>query len=80
MNAASVIVLAAVVACAALVVWRNLKKGAPCSCGECDCCGCACTCGGTRGARALPEGGSRCCATVDERALLQKSNLLNSKG
>ena len=78
MNAASVIVLAAVVACAALVVWRNLRKGAPCSCGEgCGCCGRACTCGG---ARALPAGESRCCATVDERALPVKSNLLNSKG
>ena len=33
MNTASVIVLVAVVALAALAVWRCLKKGAPCECG-----------------------------------------------
>ena len=44
-NAASAFVLAAVVAGAALVVWRNLRKGAPCSCGEdCGCCGRHCHC------------------------------------
>ena len=47
MNTASVIVLVAVVALAALAVWRCLKKGAPCECGGtrkscgCGCCGCA---------------------------------------
>ncbi|MBQ6338523.1 MAG: hypothetical protein IJI36_05190 [Kiritimatiellae bacterium] len=45
MNAASALVLAAVVAGAAAVVWRNLRKGAPCSCGEdCGCCGRDCHC------------------------------------
>ena len=49
MNAASALVLAAVVAGAAAVVWRNLRKGAPCSCGEnCGCCGRDCHCGGAR--------------------------------
>ena len=48
MNAASVIVLVAVVACAAFAVWRNIKKGAPCECGGsrkscgCGCCGDGC--------------------------------------
>ena len=47
MNASSAIVLAAVVAFAALAVWRVLRKGAPCECGGtrkscgCGCCGCA---------------------------------------
>ena len=50
MNAASIIVLAAVVVFAALIVWRNLKKGAPWSCGECDCCGRACHCHGKEAA------------------------------
>ena len=41
MNAASAIVLAVVLAAAGFAVWRNLRKGAPCSCGESgDCCGC----------------------------------------
>ena len=51
MNTASVIVLVAVVALAALAVWRCLKKGAPCECGgtrkSCGC-GCGC-CGGAEG-------------------------------
>ena len=55
MNAASALVLAAVVAGVALVVWRNLRKGAPCSCGGCD--GCACHCRGA-GARTDGEGSS----------------------
>ena len=50
MNSSSIIVLVVVVAFAALAVWRNLKKGAPCECGgstchckksnsgHCDCC------------------------------------------
>ena len=46
MNAASVIVLVAVVALAALAVRRNLKKGAPCECGgsrkSCGCAACHC--------------------------------------
>ncbi len=41
MNAASVIVLAVLFALAGFAVWRNIKKGAPCSCGcsrsECGC-------------------------------------------
>ena len=41
MNAASAIVLAVVLAAAGFAVWRNLRKGAPCSCGESgDCCCC----------------------------------------
>ena len=36
MNAASVAALAAVLALAALAVWRCVKKGAPCDCGG-DC-------------------------------------------
>ncbi len=41
MNAASISVLAVVLAFAAIAVWRVLKKGAPCECG----CGCG-KCGG----------------------------------
>ena len=49
MNTASVIVLVAVVALAALAVWRCLKKGAPCECGGTrKSCGCGC-CGGAEG-------------------------------
>ena len=33
MNFASIAVVAIVVGFAALAVWRNLKKGAPCECG-----------------------------------------------
>ena len=33
MNAASAVVLGIVLALAALAVWRNMKKGAPCECG-----------------------------------------------
>ena len=41
MNAASAIVLAVVLAAAGFAVWRNIRKGAPCSCGESgDCCCC----------------------------------------
>ena len=45
MNVASAVVLAAVLSLAALAVWRNLKKGAPCECGSCGksrSCGCHC--------------------------------------
>jgi len=68
-NAASAFVLAAVVAGAALVVWRNLRKGAPCSCGACGGCGGGCHCHGARGARALPAGGPCCCAAVGGRGV-----------
>ena len=33
MNAASIVVLAIVIALAVLAVWRNVRKGAPCECG-----------------------------------------------
>ena len=33
MNLASICVLAGVVALAGWAVWRNIRKGAPCSCG-----------------------------------------------
>ena len=33
MNAASIIILVAVIALAVLAVWRNVRKGAPCECG-----------------------------------------------
>ena len=47
MNTASVIVLVAVVALAALAVWRVMKKGAPCECGGTrKSCGCGCGCCG----------------------------------
>ncbi|MBO4448448.1 MAG: FeoB-associated Cys-rich membrane protein [Kiritimatiellae bacterium] len=44
MNFASIAVVAIVVGFAALAVWRNLKKGAPCECGgACKSCrGCSC--------------------------------------
>lgn len=39
MNAASIAVVAVVLALAVFAVWRNLKKGTPCECGgECRCC------------------------------------------
>jgi hypothetical protein len=43
MNLASAAVLLAVLTLAALAVWRNIKKGAPCECGggrKSCCCGC----------------------------------------
>ena len=49
MNISSIVVVLAVVALAGFAVWRNVKKGAPCSCGEdCECCkgGGDCHCGG----------------------------------
>ena len=45
MNISSIIVVAIVVAFAALAVWRNIKKGAPCECG-CSGKSCDCGCGG----------------------------------
>ncbi len=46
MNVGSIIVLAGVLALAGWAVWRNIRKGAPCSCG-CECGGCPgnCKCG-----------------------------------
>lgn len=46
MSVASAVVLAAVLVLAALAVWRNVKKGAPC---ECGCSGKRCSCGCQRG-------------------------------
>ncbi len=48
MNISSVIILVLLFALAGLAVWRNIKKGAPCSCG-CSCKDCAC-CGHAAGA------------------------------
>ena len=43
MNAASAIVLVAVLLLAAFAAWRVLKKGAPCACGgNRKSCGCGC--------------------------------------
>ena len=48
MNAASIMVLAIVFALVGFVLWRNFRKGAPCSCGgshkDC-CCSGKCCCG-----------------------------------
>ena len=47
MNVASVIVVGVLLALVGLAVWRNIRKGAPCSCGKsrrecgCGCRGCA---------------------------------------
>ena len=71
MNAASAFVLAAVVAGAALVVWRNLRKGAPCSCGGCD--GCACAREG-RACRDLEREG-RACRDLMEKALSMRNEI-----
>ena len=47
MNVPSVIAAAVVVALAALAVWRNMRKGAPCECGRSSKgCPCGCHCGG----------------------------------
>lgn len=43
MNASSIAVVAVVVAAAALAVWRNVRKGAPCECGRSGK-GCSCGC------------------------------------
>ncbi|MCR5414132.1 MAG: hypothetical protein K6F50_05335 [Kiritimatiellae bacterium] len=48
MTLGSVVVLAAVVALAGFAVWRNLRKGAPCSCG---CSGKDCACKGGSGCK-----------------------------
>jgi len=56
MNLSSIAILSAVVALAALAVWRNVKKGSPCECGS----GCASArsclrrCRGCRPLRARP--------------------------
>ena len=45
MNAASILVLAAVGILFALAVWRVLKKGSPCECGgSCGACSGKCRC------------------------------------
>jgi hypothetical protein len=45
MNAASVIVLATVLALAGLAAWRVFRKGAPCECGSTPAkAGCSCCC------------------------------------
>ena len=59
MNVASAVIVGVLFVLAGLAVWWNIQKGAPCSCGNCG--RCACTCGGARGARALPAGGPRSC-------------------
>ena len=40
MNVATAVTLAVVLALAALAVWRNVRKGAPCECGCGEKCGC----------------------------------------
>ena len=51
MSVSSIVVLVLVLLFAALAVWRNIKKGAPCECGgSCksgcgDCCQCGTDCG-----------------------------------
>ena len=49
MNVASIVVVAALFALVGFALWRNFRKGAPCSCGgshkDCGCgCGDACCC------------------------------------
>jgi len=44
MSVSSIAVIVVVLAAAALAVWRNLKKGAPCECGGTSC-GCKGSCG-----------------------------------
>ena len=49
MNLSSGVIVGILVVLAGLAVWRNLRKGAPCSCGDdCGCCGRDCHCGGAR--------------------------------
>ena len=38
MNVASAVIVGVLFVLAGLAVWRNIRKGAPCPCG--DCCGC----------------------------------------
>ncbi|MBR0057389.1 MAG: hypothetical protein IJP66_08685 [Kiritimatiellae bacterium] len=56
MNAASALVAAVLVALAALAVWRNLRKGAPCECGGTRRCG---HCATKQGGRANAAGDRR---------------------
>ena len=63
MNLSSGIIVGILLVLAGLAVWRNIRKGAPCSCGGCSGCGGGCHCGGARGARALPVEGD--CAAGD---------------
>ncbi len=46
MSAGSIAVVVLLFALVGLALWRNFKKGAPCSCGGSRKeCGCACCCG-----------------------------------
>ena len=54
MNISSLVALGVVVALVAFAVWRDLKKGAPCSCG-CDKGGCGCGCCGEQCAEKRTE-------------------------
>ena len=57
MSAGSIAVVAILFALVGLALWRNIKKGAPCSCGcsskDCRCESCAC--GEACGASAAPD-------------------------
>ena len=47
MSAGSIAVVVLLFALVGLALWRNFKKGAPCSCGGSRKeCGCGCRCGG----------------------------------
>ena len=46
MSAGSIAVVVLLFVLVGLALWRNFKKGAPCSCGGSrKACGCACCCG-----------------------------------
>ena len=47
MNVASAVIVGILFVLAGLAVWRNIRKGAPCSCGNCGGCkgGSHCRCG-----------------------------------
>jgi len=56
MNVPSIIIVVFLFVLVGLAVWRNIRKGAPCSCGKCGACKGGCSCGekGAKGAP-LPE-------------------------
>ena len=56
MSAGSIAVVAILFALVGLALWRNIRKGAPCSCGcsGADCCCGSCACGETDEASAAP--------------------------
>ncbi|MBQ6010394.1 MAG: hypothetical protein IJL17_17810 [Kiritimatiellae bacterium] len=58
MNVASAVIVGVLFVLAGLAVWRNIRKGASCSCGNCG--GCTCTCGGARGSRSCAAPGGEC--------------------